>query len=132
MTLIYRVETEYGTGPYVSYDSAWLQTIVGKELAKTHPSPSASGLGYTKHTEIFGFETITDLLSWFSGEDTIRALEADGYGVRVYDVPDKHITYGLQQLKFPRDAAGGLYFESISKLYFERQTYEVDNTDHEM
>jgi len=133
MTLIYRVETDNGIGPYVSFFTAWLQAAVvcGEPEEDLHPSPEHSGLGFTKHGERFGFDTLEDVFQWFYAEPIIRALEEDGYGVSVYEVPEHSIARGIRQLKFVLDDAERVSFQPITGLYFERQTFTVDNTEHD-
>lgn len=107
LVIVFRVEDEYGRGPYFGegrrYDGAFYSRCMelvhlGIDNTDRHPYPENDGLPYPQEWEKCGFESVSQLLDWFSGFEDV--LHKDGYFPVRIDVPDNMVVVGWHQLLF--------------------------------
>jgi hypothetical protein len=129
--IVYRVENRMGTGPY----SRCINLPSYLTVPERHPTPSQDGLSswyngtdYAKMNEYyFGFESLEQLKSWFTGafeeefsEHNYNMGEGESskyaYGISCYDVPDEDVEIGDSQLVFLRDNAQLLRFDAYEPV----------------
>ena len=117
---IFRVEAEHGFGPYteatcVQYHGEPTDTdrrshpIPQNDIAKRTKAPSVkrfinhlkqNNIDDIKGTQIlFGFNSISQLNNWFNDTE-LFLLEADGYLIMEYDIPDEHVNEFGHQVMF--------------------------------
>jgi len=120
---VYRVEhrhyinevSNHYLGPYTStymhFDSvtaADLDSILVDygimSSSSISPSPAFDGISenhagmFSSRSNVFGFASIEALLTWFGG--ALDQMEAFGYIVREYEVPDNYVYAGRKQVVF--------------------------------
>lgn len=97
--IVYRVENDACIGPY---HAGAIDTMDCKQCP--HPFDDGMSRFDQWRGRVFGFASIDALLSWW-GDAEIRELEALGFAITVFDVPDAHVVEGYKQLAFDRDQA---------------------------
>lgn len=86
--MIYRVEEEYGRGPYINHV---MDSVISKEewiefasYSPNHPCPRSEGWRRRLGDDSFGFQSLEQLRAWFD-DDLLDLLSTAGYSVSVYD-----------------------------------------------
>lgn len=114
MTLVYRIETEDGRGPYRGPNVDWGDhPPVG---IHSHPTPNEdSGIKadwedmgpYMQERYSFGFTSEAQFRSWFYDDDWLVAMKDAGLMLSVYDVKDWRgcSFHGHRQAVFRKDVA---------------------------
>lgn len=104
MTIIYRVETHGGIGPYKLFDTTnELNAMVDSHCDSAHPGPFADGLRNLSDMEYFGFISRESLIAWFSGWE--YDLNDCGMLVVEYDCNPDDYRKGSYQVAFYREFA---------------------------
>lgn len=118
---VYRVETVDGHGPYnprfeapdtVHDFSRWLMSAHGG--SPMHPSPWEEDMGDPPKHYFYGFETITQAQTWFSGWGT--RLADHGFFLCEYRVADRFVLVGSRQVAFERAEATLVTRHSSAKM----------------
>jgi hypothetical protein len=84
LDIIWRVENDYGEGPYASTSQRW--------RTRWHGPPKHPGLHDEQHTTyvedvwvykemLFGFRTLNQLYSWFDSQLEMANLQVEGFKV---------------------------------------------------
>lgn len=110
--IVYRVEASFSIissegyhltnlGPYTGRDR--VKQITGKALRLTMsldcaPEPDDDGLNESLNGLHYGFKSLSDVASWFSG--CTMSLSESGYYVVAYDCPDEYVNIGGKQVQF--------------------------------
>ncbi|AYN56931.1 hypothetical protein HOU45_gp46 [Microbacterium phage Armstrong] len=117
MAIVYRVEDVNGDGPYqYKYDKGWGAGIEespafirdlydsDRYSPNPHPAPTHDGIAHPiDFTEVFGFETLTQLGAWMLREpEDAHKLTIAGYQVTVYEVLDQDVRRGRRQVVFKK------------------------------
>lgn len=133
MPLVYRVENGDGEGPYTASNGqslyhlnagsagAWQSECF--DLKNRHPAPYddsklvRSGFdvfkrnfecSYDVEDLSFGFESPEQYRSWFFSDELLHKLDAMGFRLHVYDVPENQVAFGNSQCAFRKDRATDL------------------------
>ena len=103
---VYRLENHEGGGPYSSGGRGHCERLwthdSGGDAFGTHPGVHRDCPGFVAHTGMrSACVSLATLRRWFWGCREI--LEAAGFRVAAYDVPDEKISRGQYQLAFLPD-----------------------------
>jgi hypothetical protein len=111
-TLVYRIETSDGTGPYRSM-ATWVElTKLAPNLSQTcterHPTPRSDGINLWDEPDgeeyRFGFASLDQRDQWFTDPEQV-ALMTLGFVTTVYEVDSSYILFGESQLTFHKKKA---------------------------
>lgn len=99
MTLVYRIEDQNGSGPYIAdrYEDANVASKIKRALAKTLCRAHSNGDLYPDasrdmmYGDRSGFISIDQLLAWFDGY--LDRLHRNKFKLAIYEVPDSDIDY---------------------------------------
>lgn len=106
---VYRVESEFGVGPYKGGGEEKLRKKLNKHCASTgRPGPFTDGINiydFVKFDYFFGFDSPTKLKKWFHG--SLTALRESGYVMSVYevDISDVLFSKSKAQIAFVKKLA---------------------------
>jgi len=135
MTLVYRVETTEGSGPYAAWPNTWgvvLPRDSGIYDEVSHPLPEDDGLGYTEDGEKFAFSTVEQFMDWFGFESAILTLEQSGFFLNVYDIPPENLIVGGRQVKYINpDSSQFVVSLSLIDTYYSNIHFSVDIIEHD-
>lgn len=101
MTLVYRVENEYGEGMYTGRRS--IQECPGFDHDNySHPAPTSRMLSHSYSGYLFGFESLEAARKWLYEDEWLIWLNHHGYKISVYHIEDDYQIYkeNDQQLVF--------------------------------
>jgi hypothetical protein len=109
MAIIWRVENEFGRGPYNPYNGPNIKDAFYEEFNhRDHPPPSecrfiSARWQIRSDTDVFGFASVADYLAWFHKPSWRCWLVQHGYKLVQYDAFNP--TYGLKQVIFDKMSA---------------------------
>lgn len=104
--LVYRVEhEERGHGPYVGCysETKWDHTGAYRSVSDSRPMPFEDGIEGLQDKHFFGFQSLTQLRSWFP-PNVWERMSRVGFSVAVYRVPDTWVKVGGKQVAFRKPA----------------------------
>lgn len=97
---VYRIENEFGDGPY---NANYPMRLIFHE--DRHPFVEDEG-GHFEETHIFGFESMEKLESWFTPDLIAQLIEEESdWGVSVYEVEIEETMIVPSQMTFDPQAA---------------------------
>jgi hypothetical protein len=106
MQLVYRVENEYGWGPYrMGAHEHWSKTDMGfnDDGTSRWPTPARDGLDESLIPKdaraSFAFVSIEQLMTWFDAYER-EMLARAGYRVACYATPARQVVHGRSQCMF--------------------------------
>lgn len=109
--LVYRIENDIGRGPYrKEHNGDGKDCNVNLEKistweSKNHPIPWDDGIRMNTDTDVCGFQSLNQLLSWFHIDNYVEKLEKDNFFISIYKVKKKFVKIGRKQVCFARNRA---------------------------
>lgn len=97
---VYRVETRQGEGPYRDLFLSWHEAAVNGGYSRYHVSPEEDNFEGLTQNHRFGFADWEQFMMWFGYPEIVDALEADGFRLTVYEVPEFAVKVGETQVAF--------------------------------
>jgi len=104
---VVRVENQHGHGPYISHELMNPYPPIQGASSPRRPITcndgidASGGLWSRSYENIrHGFASIEKLYRWFDDADEIRAMQAAGYKIAVYEVHPTYALLGKCQLIF--------------------------------
>jgi hypothetical protein len=132
MTLVYRVETQDGEGPYTGWPRAWTDpSDLGIDKEVLHPEPELDGLEETQFDELFAFASVEQFMDWFGFEAVILSLEEQGFVLATYDIPPERVQRGGRQVKYVPTENPPVERRSLSEVYYSNIRFSVDIIEHD-
>ncbi len=115
MPLVYRVEDEYGVGPYDGYIyRTGLEFLREHSTQNGHPASKFIRCNYSRDYYC-GFKSITQLKKWFNQNER-SALHSHGLKLSVYKVSETKYKKDKKQVVFLRSRAKLVDMKSLEEI----------------